>query len=177
MNPEEDPSDVELQESFLTGSLDAFEMLYQRYAPTIMRYAWGRVGDRAGAEDVLQDTFLTAWVGRRRSTIVDRSLLPWLLSISGNHLRNAVRKNARRETLPLMEIPDRLADTFTGLAVIEEALESLSPMDRKICELCLVEGHSYRSAAAEVQLSEGAVRKRLQRARTSLRTFLDIANN
>jgi RNA polymerase sigma factor (sigma-70 family) len=176
MNPEDAPGDVELLRSLWAGELDAFEALYQRYAPTVMRYAWARLGDRSGAEEILQETFLTVWTKHRRATIVDRSLLPWLLSITGNHLRNVLRKNARRQTLPLVELPDRAAEDLTGLVVIEAALASLSDIDRRICELCLIEGHSYGSAASEIELSEGAVRKRLQRARANLRAYLSTAN-
>jgi RNA polymerase sigma factor (sigma-70 family) len=176
MNPEQDPGDAELLLSLRNGDVDAFEVLYQRYAPTVMRYAWARLSERAGAEEILQETFLTVWAKRRLATIVDLSALPWLLSIAGNHLRNAIRKNARRRTLPLADVPDRPADDLTGLVAIEVALASLSEIDRRICELCLIDGHSYRSAATEVELSEGAVRKRLQRARANLRARLNTAN-
>jgi RNA polymerase sigma factor (sigma-70 family) len=152
--------------------LDTFELVYQRYAPVVMRYAWARLGDRSGAEEILQETFLTMWAKRRQATVVDNSLLPWVLSIAGNHLRNAVRKEARRRTLPLAEIPDRATEDSSALLAIDAALASLSDTDRRICELILVDGHSYRSAASALRLSEGAIRKRLQRARVTLRAAL-----
>jgi RNA polymerase sigma factor (sigma-70 family) len=152
--------------------LDAFERAYELYAPVVMRYAWARLGDRSGAEEILQETFLTMWTKRRQATIIDDSPLPWILAIAGNHLRNAVRKQARRRSVPLSELPDRPTDNSTALLAINAALSALSDIDRRICELILVDGHSYRSAASELELSEGAIRKRLQRARIALRASL-----
>lgn len=175
MNPE-DPGDVELLQAVWHGELDAFERLYERHAPTVMRYAWARLGDRHAAEEILQESFLTAWKKRRQATIVDLSLLPWLLAIAGNHLRNAARKASRNRTLPLAEAPERATGDASTLVAIERALSALSPVDRRICELCMVEGYSYREAAAEVELTEAAVRKRLQRARATLRESLSSPN-
>ena len=96
-------SDLDFLLACQAGDLGAFSALYTRHGPVIMRYAWSRLGDRSLAEDVLQETFATAWAKIRKSTIVDKSLLPWLLAICANHLRNQSRRNLKHQTVLLDE--------------------------------------------------------------------------
>ncbi|HEY1531365.1 MAG TPA: RNA polymerase sigma factor [Galbitalea sp.] len=176
MSDEPHPDDLDVVRGVQIGDVAAFETVYLRHATVVMRYAYGRLRDRSLAEDVLQQTFLTVWAKRSRAVIVDRSLLPWILAITGNHIRNAARQSRRRETLTLAEVDAGPADDPFSLIAITAALATLSDVDRRVCELCLAEGHTYGSAARELGLTEGAVRKRLQRARTRLQTQLRPAS-
>jgi RNA polymerase sigma-70 factor (ECF subfamily) len=142
----------------------------------VLRYAWSQLGDRSLSEDVLQETFATAWAKRRSASIVDLSLLPWLLSICRNHARNQIRRNERTRAVPLDESTDVPAAPPAHLAWIDEALATLSPSDRRICELCLLEGYSYRQAADLVESTPAAVGKRLQRSRARLRQYLETTD-
>ena len=154
------------------GDVEAFAALYARHAPTVLRYAWSRIGDRSLAEEILQDTFTTAWAKKKNASIVDLSLLPWLLAICHNHIRNQVRRSWRTHTVPLDNRPSEPATSDPDLAWIEPALGELSPTDRRIVELCLIEGFSYRDVADQIDSTPAAVGKRLQRARTRLRAAL-----
>jgi len=165
-------SDREFVLACKSGDLRAFSELYTRHGSTVMRYAWSRLGDRPQAEDVLQETFATAWTKIRTATVIDRSLLPWLLAIASNHLRNQYRRNEKHRTVPITNVPDRAHDKVGDLEAITEALDNLSPLDRAICELCLVDGLTYKEAASSVRSTPAAVRNRLQRARARLRDSL-----
>jgi RNA polymerase sigma factor (sigma-70 family) len=169
-DPETD--DIDFVLACREGDLDAFGELYRRHAPTILRYAWSVTGSRASAEDVLQDTFATAWSKRRRATIVDVSLLPWLLAICKNHLRNEVRRLQRRKTTSLEQAPELPARDIAQFDWVREAMDALTPEDRRVTELCLVHGLTYQQAADLVGSTPTAVGKRLQRARARLRAQL-----
>ncbi len=154
------------------GDVDAFAALYERHAPTVLRYAWSRIGDQSLAEEILQDTFMTAWAKRKSASIVDLSLLPWLLAICHNYVRNQARRSQRTRTIPL---ESRLSDPSTedvSLAWITDALDALGPTDRRIVELCLIDGFSYRMVAEQLDSTPAAVGKRLQRARSRLQAAL-----
>ncbi len=170
----EDRSDVDVLEACWRGDVQGFAAIYDRHAPAVMRYAWARLGDRSEAEEILQETFLTAWAKRRQATIVDLSLLPWILAIAGNHIRNQLRRRARTSTLTLHDLPEPAAPQRDGLVAIEQAMATLSELDRRVCELCLIDGYSYKQAAERVELTEVAVSKRLQRARAHLRNELTL---
>lgn len=159
------------------GDVDAFAALYEKHAPTVLRYAWSRVGDRSLAEDILQDTFTTAWAKRRSASIVDLSLLPWLLAICHNYIRNQIRRSARTRTIPLESRSEDPAGPDYSLAWITDALDSLSPTDRRIVELCLIDGFSYRQVAEQLDSTPAAVGKRLQRARSRLQEALSPSDS
>jgi RNA polymerase sigma factor (sigma-70 family) len=167
------PSDSErtLAIACQAGDVAAFSELYALHASIVMRYAWSRLGDRAQAEDVMQDTFTTAWLRVRTATVVDSSLLPWLLAICANHLRNQLRRNAKHHAAALQPALEG-SKSGDDLTAIREALASLSDLDRRVCELCLIDGFSYDEAARQVGSTTAAVRNRLHRARIQLRNSL-----
>lgn len=167
-------ADIDFVLASREGDLEAFSMLYERHAPAVMRYAWSQLRDRNLAEDVVQETFATAWAKRRSASIVDLSLLPWLLAICRNHARNQIRRNERTKAIQLDEALDIVATP--ALAWIDEALSLLSPADRRVCELCLIEGYSYRQAAEIIESTPAAVGKRLQRSRARLREYLETTD-
>jgi RNA polymerase sigma factor (sigma-70 family) len=167
-----DESDIDFLLACRDGDLDAFGELYNRHAPTILRYAWSVTASRASAEDILQETFATAWAKRKRATIVDVSLLPWLLSICRNHLRNDVRRSQRRRTYSVDNTPEPGPGVSDQFAWVRDAMDALTIEDRRVCELCLVEGLTYQQAADLIGTTPAAVGKRLQRARARLRSAL-----
>jgi RNA polymerase sigma factor (sigma-70 family) len=172
INELSETADIDFLVACRDGDVDAFASLYARHAPTVLRYAWSRSGDRSLAEEILQDTFTTAWAKKKSATIVDLSLLPWLLAICHNHIRNQARRSTRTRTVPLDGLSSEPETVDTSLAWIEHALSELSPTDRRIVELCLIEGFSYRDVADQMDSTPAAVGKRLQRARTRLRAAL-----
>ena len=163
--------DIELLLAARTGDVSAFAELYRRHSRAVLRYAWGKLGRQDSAEEVMQDTFVVAWAKRDSAPIVDLSLLPYLLSVCRNHVANELRRQRRTHSQPFNDTiaaPQR-DENLTWMRV---ELERLTPIDRKLCELCLGQGVSYRDAARIVDSTEAAVGKRLQRARMRLRTAL-----
>lgn len=158
------------------GDRRAFVVLFDRHSRAVTRYAWALVSDQMDVQEIVQDTFFTTWSKAGRVTIAESSALPWLLVTCRNHALNLRRKRAssRTETLP-----DELADVAANddrvvaaqrLRWVMDEIEALDDIDRRICELCLIEGRSYSEAAAILGKTVGAVGKRLERARTRIRT-------
>ncbi|MEO7121785.1 MAG: sigma-70 family RNA polymerase sigma factor [Lacisediminihabitans sp.] len=171
MNGLPEQFDIDLLLASRTGDVTAFAELYRRHARAVLRYAWGRLGREDEAEEVLQETFLVAWEKLEQVPIVDESLLPYLLATCRNHMSNRLRKRRRWN---LLALPDTLAAPTRNedLAWMMGELNKLSTIDRQLCQLCLGNGVSYRDAARIVDSTETAVGKRLQRARTRLRSAL-----
>jgi RNA polymerase sigma factor (sigma-70 family) len=163
-----EPLDLELWVEYCQGDRSAFTALYRRHAAAVIRYAWSIVHDRVAAEEVLQDTFLTAWDKRRASHIVDESFLPWLLVVCRNHARNAVRKAAKHGAVSIERVTVRVSDPPDELAWIAVEIDRLSASDQLLCRLCLMEGYSYAEAARILDTTQAAVGKRLQRVRARL---------
>lgn len=150
----------------------AFAILYRRHGPAVLRYAWRLARTEAEALDLVQETFATLWVKRASARVVDESVLPWLLSVCRNHGLHAQRSRRRHETVTFEGSELAGADDSRLSEWMADALAQLTPVDRTLCELCLIEGFTYKEAAHLLLLTETAVGKRLERARTKLRKLV-----
>jgi len=171
MQSQMDLFDIDLLLASRAGAASAFAELYRRHSRAVLRYAWGRLGREDLAEEAMQDTFVVAWERRDRAPIVDESLLPFLLAVCRNHVANQIRKSRRTRAVvwsETMAAPMR-DDDLTWMRI---ELDKLSPIDRRLCELCLGDGVSYKDAARIIDSTDTAVGKRLQRSRIRLRVAL-----
>ncbi|RFA14975.1 hypothetical protein B7R22_07775 [Subtercola boreus] len=150
----------------------AMGMVFDRYAASVTRYAWALAATPSDAEEIVQDTFVTVWQKAAVIVLPEASLLPWLLVTARNHALNARRRHFRNSA---DELPAELAavdshdEARDRLAWVRNEIERLQPLDRRVCELCLIEGWSYADAAEHLGVSVGAVRQRVARARARLR--------
>ena len=136
--------------------------------------------DVSTSEDIAQDAFLSAWrhLPRLRNP---SSFLPWLRQITRNlshdHLRR--RRNERRYDGELEDIlavvadpapdhPDRMTRQQEE-AVVAELIDELPEDTREILLIYYREGQSSKQVASLLGMQDAAVRKRLSRARLSLR--------
>jgi len=161
------------------GDTAAFGALFDRHVDAVYWQAHQVVRDAAEAEDVTQDTFVTAWRRIGDIRIVDESVLPWLLVTARYTALNAGRKRARLRSVPLEHEPSdptggpaEAADAAAVAAAIEAALARLSPVDRRLFELCVDGDLTYEQAATELGVTHGAVRNRVSRLRSRLRRDL-----
>ena len=160
------------------GDRHAFGLLYDRHVRSVYWQAYGVLRDEREAEDATQDVFVTMWHKLRAITLVDESVLPWLLVTARYTALNARRARLRRRGDAL---DDGLAsdaavedEVEAGLvrAEIDKATAALSAVDRRLYELCVDGDHTYDMAARELGVSHAVVRNRLSRLRTRLRADL-----
>ncbi|WP_022902626.1 MULTISPECIES: sigma-70 family RNA polymerase sigma factor [unclassified Curtobacterium] len=165
-------TDEQLVRAIGHGDQQALARAFDRYAATLTRYAWAVVESRMDVEESVQDTFLTLWQRAATLELPADTMLPWLLVVCRNHALNAGRKQARRRGVELPEelrAPDDHAEAVERLRWVRDEIAALPETDRRICELCLLEGHSYAEAAQLLGLSVGAVTQRVSRSRARLR--------
>ena len=164
------------------GDTAAFDALYRRHVTIVYRHAYSLLGTRREAEEIAQDVFVTLWNKIGSVRIVDRSLLPWLLTTSRylclNRRRALARNNARVHVDGLAALPpdsmsveDRVRNRALREA-IDDALARLSDEDYTVYLLCIEEGLTYQQASLTMGVSHGAVRNRLARLRAGLRIAL-----
>lgn len=166
--------DAVLVEAIAIGDERAFDRFYARTAPAVARFAWSLSESREGAEELLQETFLTAWRKHGSIQLVDGSALPWLLVTCRNHARNHARRDRRRREVLAAYDESLAADPLDGIAAEQlrlalDSIQGLPDTDRRVCELCLLQGFSYREAADQLAISEASVGKRLHRSRQRIR--------
>lgn len=162
------------------GRQDAFGCLFDRHVAAVYWQAYQVVRDRTEAEDITQDTFVTAWRRLADITIVDRSVLPWLMVTARYTAMNAARRRVRLQAVPLdteppgsEHPPEQQLEDADVRAAIDAAVARLSDVDRRLFDLCVDGDLTYEQAAAEVGVTHAAVRNRVSRLRARLRGDLE----
>ena len=180
-------TDEELAPRIAAGESRALEVLYDRHAPLVLGLAFKIVGDRAAAEDVLQETFWRVWkLGA--SYRADRgSLRAWMLQVARNLAIDAYRRRNSRPR-PVTEadgsdsLLDQVPDPETGPAgqsllrlqrtQILHALESLPPVQRQAIEMAYFHGLTRQQIAETTGEALGTIHTRVRLALQKLRQEL-----
>ncbi len=163
------------------GDYDAFNRLVVEYQDAIFAVVLRTVRNRATAEDITQDTFISAF--RKISSYRGGIFRAWLFRIAKNASLDYLRKVARRgessieeDILYFSEIveddsQDPLADALNSelARLIDHCLDSLSEDHRFAMVMIDIEGYQYDEAAESIGVSIGTVKSRLNRARARMR--------
>jgi RNA polymerase sigma-70 factor (ECF subfamily) len=144
--------------------------------PRLRRYARAMVGNRAAADDLVQDTLERAW-SRLAQWQVGSDLRAWLFGIMHN-LRVDQLRRPGLTTQPMgeeeFEVPIRATQTdHLELSDLELALARLPEEQRAVLLLVALEEMSYEEVARTLEIPLGTVMSRLSRGRERLRLILD----
>lgn len=144
--------------------------------PRLRRYARALVGDRAAADDLVQDTLERAWT-RVTQWRPGSDLRAWLFAIMHNlrvdQLRRPLLNVASFEDEEL-EVPTRATQTdHRELVDLASALAQLPEDQRAVLLLVALEDMSYAEVSAALGIPLGTVMSRLARGRERLRLILD----
>ena len=164
------------------GESEAFGLIYDRHAATLLRFLGRRVGARI-AEGLVGELFRIAFERRKTFDASRTSALPWLYGIGSNLLLKHRRGEARRlrasaRMAASREATDRRAsaaalDARVLFPRVADAIEKLPDDEREALLLFAWEELSYQSVAEALDLPIGTVRSRLHRARARLRELLE----
>lgn len=168
------------------GDIVAFNRLVVQHQELVFNVAYRIMGDPAVAEDVAQETFITAYQSLK--SFRGGSFKSWLIRVATNRCYDELRRRKRRPQTSLDEIMDE-NESFAFLRspnegpeahrqrvelalVIEHCLKGLPDDQRIVTVLGDVEGYDYQEIANITRVSLGTVKSRLSRARAKLRDCL-----
>ncbi|MFZ6658457.1 RNA polymerase sigma factor [Undibacterium sp. TJN19] len=144
--------------------------------PRLRRYAQALVGDRAGADDLVQDTMERGW-NQLSSWRAGSDMRAWLFSIMHNLRMDQLRRPAfKTETLDdESQFPATPASQSHGLEMrdLQTALMMLPHEQREVVLLVALEEMSYESIAHMLGIPPGTVMSRLSRGREKLRALME----
>jgi RNA polymerase sigma-70 factor, ECF subfamily len=161
------------------GSDDALiRAVYNEHGLAVLTYATKLTGDRAAAEDVLQETLVRAW--RHLDVLVNGkgSVRAWLLTVAGRIVVDRIRARAARPT----EVPEPPAqpplerdpaDQVIDSLEVFEALQKLSEEQREVIVQLYFRGCSLLEASKALGVPEGTVKSRSYYALRALRKRFD----
>ena len=144
--------------------------------PRLRRYARAMLGDRAAADDLVQDTLERAW-SRLFQWRPGSDMRAWLFGIMHN-LRVDQLRRPRLATQSIddddFDVPTRPTQTDElELRDIESALNHLPDEQREVLLLVALEEMSYADIAATLGIPIGTVMSRLSRGRERLRLIMN----
>ncbi|MFZ6722232.1 RNA polymerase sigma factor [Undibacterium sp. Ji49W] len=144
--------------------------------PRLRRYARALVGDRAGADDLVQDTMERGW-SRLAGFLPGSDMRAWLFSIMHNlridHLRRPVLPTEAFEDEA--QLPPVPAEQSQGLELrdLQAALMQLPLEQREVLLLVALEEMPYEAVAQALNIPVGTVMSRLSRGREKLRAIME----
>ena len=170
--------DLDLIHRMQAGDDDAVRDLYALYGQRLYAYALRLTDDPATAEDVTQNTLVTAWRTARTFRGEGR-LIAWLLGIVHHTAMKALRGSTRyldevaEETVSEDQpSPEEQAQVRDERRWVRQGLQSLSSEHRAVLELVFYQGLSLNEAADVLKCPIGTVKSRLSYARNHLRGVL-----
>lgn len=156
--------------------------LYDRYAATIYGTGLKLLGDRAMAEELVQEVFLKVWRSSRSFDPARGSFSPWLFRITRNAARDMHRTCERRpgrgadvDTVGLQDAspgPQEIVDDSWLSWRMSRALETLDAPHKEVIELAYFRGLSQREISRLTNTPLGTVKSRTSGALKRLRREL-----
>ncbi|WP_443937849.1 RNA polymerase sigma factor [Pedobacter sp. MW01-1-1] len=172
--------DEELYARFISGDSIAFSKLYQKYSAKLYANALKLLKDPIAAEELIQELFTRVWL-KRETLAVDLNFAPYLYRIAQNLVIDFFRRIQKDKVVfenlkktaseNYLHIEESIHSKEISLAV-QKALENLSPQQRKVYELCKLEGKTYKQAAEELQISQHTVKEYVSLASNSVKKYL-----
>jgi len=186
--PPNQPVDLD---ALLQGDRSVFDQLVRQESPRLFRIIVRILKDEDETHSVMQEAFLQAYT-RLSSFRREAKLTTWIYAIGINLARGALRKARRFDALEEKDIenlqpafskgmfvqrydrwdPHKLAERSERLRLVRQAIDRLPPDYRLVVSLRDLEEFSTAEAAQILDISQGALRVRLHRARQALRALL-----
>jgi RNA polymerase sigma-70 factor, ECF subfamily len=152
--------------------------LYADHGKALLAYVTRLTGDRAAAEDVVQETLVRAWRKLDQVTNGRGSVRGWLFTVARNIVIDQVRARAARpqEVADPVDAPTGErdpADQVVDSIVVLEAMNGLSDEHRRVIEEIYFRGRPVAEAAAVLDIPPGTVKSRSYYALRALREKLE----
>ena len=176
-------ADEELMQLVYKGSAHAFEVIYDRHSEAAFSLAMRICGQRALAEDVTQEAFLSLWRSRARYDRARGSVRTWVLGIVHNRAIDGVRRRGVRDRgvvndegielrLPAPERTDLEVARREEAREVRDALGQLPEEQSRVIELAYFAGMTHVEIASLLDTPVGTVKGRMRLGLAKMRSSL-----
>ena len=172
--------ELDLVQRARQGEQEAFAQLYESHFDKIFRYVVLKIRNQAEAEDMTQQVFIKAYesIGSYQSQGVP--FTAWLFRIAHNQMVDYVRKQSKKQTVPLdesLQIKDdsdveHEVEVKIEMEKVVLATKQLTQAQREVISLRFAGGLSITEAAKTMKKSEGAIKALQHSAILALRKTL-----
>lgn len=141
-----------------------------KYGDMLYFLAFHYVRTESDAEDIIQEVFLSYFKHGELSGEAEKA---WLIRVTVNKCLDFVKKTKRAAMDRVAYDEETLAAEQPDYAMLYDAMQKLVPLDREIVFLHYYAGYSSKEIGKILHKTDSAVRKRLERAKTQLKDFLE----
>jgi RNA polymerase sigma-70 factor, ECF subfamily len=185
--PEPDDRAVELDLMARVAKRErvAFEQLYDRYSNILYATAMKFLREDADAQDVVQDVFIQIWDKAKLYDPAKGKPLTWALTLTRNRSIDRIRAIQRRGRLREDFEKEKVVDESAGIRealsgvdaseknqILRDAVQRLSPEQRKVIELAFFGGLTQNEVANRLGEPLGTVKARARRGLMKLKELL-----
>lgn len=179
-------ADEELMHLVGAGDPRAFELIYDRHGAAAFSLAYRIAGDRAAAEDITQDAFLSIWRTRVRYDPARGSVRTWVLGILHHRAIDSLRRSERHarrrasaegieDTHEAPQLTDLEAIRADEARAVQKAVQSLPTEQTRVIELGYFGGFTTSEIAEMLGTPLGTVKGRMRLGLDKLRNELGEA--
>jgi RNA polymerase sigma-70 factor, ECF subfamily len=172
MKPER-VADEELMPLIGAKDPEAFEVFYDRHGGVAFSLAYRIVGEKAAAEDVVQEAFISIWRSGARYDRTRGSVRSWTLGVVRNRAIDLLRRKAGRTPLDFdddsileqRQAPERTEEEALAHETADEvrgAIGALPGEQSKVIELAYFGGFSHSEIAEMLGVPLGTVKGRMR---------------
>jgi RNA polymerase sigma-70 factor (ECF subfamily) len=178
-----EPDDAEIARRFAAGDERGLADAYQRWSGQIHGMAVRAFGSGPDAEDVTQQTFVSAWTGRARYRPAEGPLPAWLVGIARHKIADgwARRERQQRTAQAALSAATPGGATTPGVdsavadrVLLLDELDRLGQPQRGIIELAFFEDLTHAQIADRTGIPLGTVKSHIRRTLERLRTRLEV---
>ena len=180
-----EPDDQEVGRRFAAGDDQALAWAYERWAGQVHGMAVRAFGPGPDAEDVTQQTFVSAWTGRTGYRAEKGPLPAWLVGVARHKIADtwARRDKERRQTEAAMSdlqsgpsgpVTAGVDAVVADRVLLLDELDLLGQPQRGIIELAFFEDLTHAQIATRTGLPLGTVKSHIRRTLERLRTRLEV---
>jgi RNA polymerase sigma-70 factor (ECF subfamily) len=149
--------------------VDWIEEILKRDGDRLFRTAVAITGNKAEAEDIVQDVFIKLLEKQPHFESSEHETA-WLVRVTVNLCKNRIRSHWWKKTAPLLESYPTQDSEETD---IMQAITSLPTKYRSVIHLFYYEGYSTQEIAEITEQKESTIRQQLTRARRMLKNLLE----
>jgi RNA polymerase sigma-70 factor (ECF subfamily) len=172
--------DTELLRRISKGDEDAMTAFYREHGRVVLAQILLVTGERALAEEIVQDTMLAVWRGAA-SFRGDSSVRSWVIAIARRQTRDRLRGQRLRVVDDAFLAgqpgpnpgPEAIALDRAELAEVKGAIQGLASTHRELLGLVFGSGLSLPEVAKVLEIPVGTVKSRVSAARTALNRILN----
>ena len=170
----------ELHQIAESGDREAFERLFNHFAPRIKAYMMRLGSDGASAEELAQEALASVWRKADKYDPAKAGASTWIFTIARNLRIDAFRKTNRPEfdpydpaLVPDPEIPaDEVLFSEQRAARVQATLRDLPEEQRRVVNLSFYEEYTHTEIATQLDLPLGTVKSRIRLAFSRIRSSI-----